>query len=98
MPGPPTETNSQLTPGPAVHTGRGKRWLAVGLNVLLPGLGLLYLARWRWALANFLVVQGIVAACFLVAEPTILEHIHWVFLILMVGSGAVAHALTKGPA
>ena len=81
--------------GSAENTRHKFVWLAVVLNCLLPGLGLAYLGRWTWALANFLIVQLIVVGC--MYEPTIVEHIHWVLLVLMVGSGSLAHrvALTE---
>lgn len=69
-------------------------WLAVVLNCLLPGLGLAYLGRWTWALVNFLLVQLLVVGCVWIGgkyEPSIVEHIHWVVMVLMVGSGSLAH-------
>ncbi len=96
MPGPNVGDNRQGSKPDVTGGRRGKRWPAVAMNVLLPGLGLAYLGKWRFAAANFIVVTLIVAVCFLIPEPTIVEHIHWVFLILLVGSGAVAHALADG--
>ena len=78
-------------------TRSGKIALAVALNCLLPGLGLAYLGKWWLAMANFLTVQLVVVGCLVVGEPTIVEHIHWVLMIVIVGSGALAHAVAKSP-
>ena len=46
-------------------------------------------------LVNFLVVQALVIGCYVANDPTIMEHIHWVFLVVIVGSGALAHGVAK---
>jgi hypothetical protein len=67
--------------------------LAVALNCLVPGLGLAYLGRWWMAFVNFLIVQAIVIGPIVAKESTIIEHIHWVLMVAIVGSGALAHGV-----
>ena len=69
--------------------------LATILNFFIPGLGLAYLGRTSLAVGNFLAVAVVLVACFVLNDPAITEHIHWVFMVLMVGSAGVAHGVAR---
>lgn len=69
--------------------------LATVLNAVLPGAGFAYLRRWKWAIINFVVVQTIIVGAVLTNEPTMVEHIHWIVLVLAVGSGSLAHTAAR---
>jgi TM2 domain-containing membrane protein YozV len=64
------------------------------LNFLLPGAGLAYLGKWRWAIINLAVVLlvGILAA-FLLPEDIFDSYIRYVALGCAGGSGALAQQL-----
>ena len=60
---------------------KNKPWLAFLLSFILPGAGLVYLKKWKHGIANFVVVIAIPLFLVLaVGEPTLVEHIHYVFL------------------
>lgn len=69
--------------------------LATVLNAALPGVGFAYLGRWKWAIINFVVVQAIIVGAVYANEPAVVEHIHWIILVLAVGSGSLAHTAAK---
>lgn len=69
--------------------------LAVAINCIVPGLGLAYLGHWRWAAINFFVVLTVLLACVWWSEPILMEHIHWVMMVLVVGSGSVARSVAE---
>ena len=79
------------------HLSHGAVILATILNGLVPGLGLAYLGRWAFAAANFIIATTVLVGCFVGQNPTIMEHIHWVFLILIVGSAGIAHGMANSP-
>ena len=71
-----------------------KPWLAFLLSFILPGAGLVYLRKWKQGIANFVVVHAILFFLFFgVGEPTLVEHIHYVFLGLAAASGGYAHGV-----
>ena len=73
-----------------------KPWLAALLNFCFPGVGLLYLRRWKSALLNFGVVQAILIGLFFgFGESTLVEHIHYVFLALAAASAGYAHGVAQ---
>jgi hypothetical protein len=88
------ESDGDVTSRHPVPT-RPKTALAVALNCLVPGSGLAYLGRWSLAIANFVIVLVVVVGCFVANDPTLMEHIHWVLMVLVVGSGALAHGVAK---
>ena len=64
-----------------------KPWLALLLNFVLPGAGLLYLPKWKQAIVNFPMVVVVPLVLFFgVADSTLVEHIHYVFLALAAAS------------
>lgn len=72
---------------------RNKSPLIAGiLNFIVPGSGLLYIGRKRDALINFLLVNvTLLILTVVVAEPTLMEHVHWLFLGLAALSAGYAH-------
>ena len=63
-----------------------KPLIAGVLNVVLPGLGLLYIGHKKGALVNFALVNtALVIFTVFFADPTIIEHVHWLFLGLAEG-------------
>ena len=70
--------------------------LAAALNFVFPGAGLAYLGRWKMAFTNLALVQGVLLVlCVGYREPTLMEHIHYVFLGLAGASAGFAHAVAK---
>lgn len=64
------------------------------LSLFLPGLGLLYLGLKRAALINFALVN--IAMILLVVvwgEPTLVEHVHYLFLGFAALSAGYAHGV-----
>jgi hypothetical protein len=73
-----------------------KPWLAFVLSFVLPGAGLAYLGKWKWAFGNLGVVLfiGIVLAFLL--EGTAAEGvIRFIGIGLSAGSGAYAEFTAK---
>ena len=68
--------------------------LATVLKAILPGVGLAYLGKWKWAVVNFVIAQAVVVGA-IYADEKLVEHIHWVVLVLVVGSGSIAHTAAK---
>jgi hypothetical protein len=97
MHSPPAEHQRDADAEPAPSTEPKNAALAVALNCLVPGLGLAYLGRWWMALANLLVGSALVFGPYFAHDPTIIEHIHWVVMVVVVGSGALAHGVAKSP-
>jgi hypothetical protein len=64
------------------------------LNFLLPGAGLAYLGKWKWAIINLAVVLliGILAA-FLLSEDIFDRYIRYVAFGCAGGSGGLAQQL-----
>ena len=72
-----------------------KKALTAGiLNFILPGLGLLYLGYRRAAAINFALVN-VILIVFTVgfADPTLIEHVHYLFLGLAALSAGYAHGV-----
>ncbi len=92
MNSPTADRDAVSTPAP--HTRQKNPIVATLLN-LCPGLGLAYLGRWGFAITNVLIAVAVFAGCYLLDDPTISEHIHWVWMVLLVGSAAAAHGLAK---
>ena len=67
-----------------------KELVAVLLNFVLPGSGLLYLGRPLEALANFAVALAIPVMWLML--PDGLESIHYALLVVSAGSAGYAHA------
>lgn len=70
-------------------------WVAAALSFILPGAGLAYLSKWGAAAINLLVAIILPAITLLAAPPEVTEHIHYLYLVIAVGSGAWAHAMAK---
>ena len=71
--------------------------LATILSFFVPGLGLALLGRWSMAAANIILATTVVAGCWFGQNPTIIEHIHWVVFVVMIGSAAIAHGVATSP-
>jgi hypothetical protein len=72
-----------------------KPWLAFVFSLLIPGAGLAYLGKWKWALLNFVLVQVPILLIVLKPIPSLNEHIHYILLALAAGSAGVAHAVAQ---
>ena len=70
-----------------------KRNLAATLSFIVPGAGLWYLGRHRWAIANILAVTGLVLSAG--GVEAIAERIHYVILTVAAGSAGLAHAVGR---
>ncbi len=71
-----------------------KPWLAFLLNFFVPGAGLLYLHRWKLALANFVAAQLVLLGlCAWQPGPDWTERSHFLLLMVMAASGGWAHAV-----
>ena len=69
--------------------------IAFILSFLLPGAGLAYLGRWKWAIINLGIVLLIgIAAAFLLSEETLYRYGHFLAIGCSGGSGGLAQALT----
>ena len=69
-------------------------WIAGVLNFVVPGLGLLCVGERKSAAVNFLLVNlCLLFAVTILADPVIVEHIHWLFLGLAAMSAGYAHAV-----
>jgi hypothetical protein len=69
--------------------------VAFTLSFLLPGAGLAYLGKWKWALINLGIVLLVgVAAAFLFSEQTLHQYGHYIAIGCSGGSGGLAQALT----
>ena len=79
---------SWLTMKQARVTRCKDKQLATILNGAFPGAGFFYLGLWKYGLINLVLAQGIMLGCFYWGEPRLLEHIHWVILVVMVGSAS----------
>jgi hypothetical protein len=68
-----------------------KPWVALLLSFLIPGAGLAYLGKWKWAIINLAVVLlvGILAA-FLLPDDIFDRYIRYVGYGCSGGSGALA--------
>jgi hypothetical protein len=65
------------------------------LSFLLPGAGLAYLGKWKWAFINLGIVLLIgVAATVLFSEETLHQYGHYIAIGCSGGSGGLAQALT----
>jgi hypothetical protein len=68
--------------------------VALTLSFLLPGAGLAYLGKWKWAFLNLGIVLLVgVAAAFLFSEETLHRYGHYIAIGCSGGSGGLAHAL-----
>lgn len=74
---------------------RDKKPLIAGiLNFTLPGLGLLYLGYKKAAIINFALVNvTLIAFTVGFADPTLIEHVHYLFLGLAALSAGYAHGV-----
>lgn len=74
---------------------KDRRPLIAGtLNFIIPGLGLLYLGCKRAALVNFVLVNALLLIfTFGLNDPTLIEHVHYVFLALAALSAGYAHGV-----
>ena len=64
------------------------KWLAMGLNFLLPGAGLAYLGLWRGALVNLAVALAVFATVSALLSPAALGEFG-----PMIGSGVAGGSL-----
>ena len=68
--------------------------VAAILSFILPGSGLLYVGYWKAALINFALVNAALLFCvFGFGDPTLIEHIHYLFLGLAALSAGYAHGV-----
>ena len=69
--------------------------VAFTLSFLLPGAGLAYLGKWKWAFINLGIVLLVgVAATFLFSEETLHQYGPYIAIGCSGGSGGLAQALT----
>lgn len=80
--------------GPKIDSRRNA-WFAAALSFILPGAGLAYLGKWGAAAINLLVAIILPAISLLAAPPEVTDHIHYLYLVIAVGSGAWGHAAAK---
>jgi len=65
------------------------------LSFLLPGAGLAYLGKWKWAFINLGIVLLVgVAATFLLSQETLHQYGHYIAIGCSGGSGGLAQVLT----
>ena len=76
-----TRHHSRELPGKA-------RQQAILFNCLFPGMGFIYLGKWKLGCINTFAGLSILVGCLLLNEPKLMEHIHWVILVVIVGSGS----------
>ena len=68
--------------------------VAFTLSFFLPGAGLAYLGKWKWAFINLGVVLLVgVAAAFLLSEEFFEQYGHYIAVGCSGGSGGLAQAL-----
>jgi len=68
--------------------------IAGTLNFIVPGAGLLYLGYFKAALINFLLVNAaLLIFTFGFGDPTLFEHVHYLFLGLAALSAGYAHGV-----
>jgi hypothetical protein len=74
---------------------KDKRPLIAGvLSFVLPGLGLLYVGYKRAAMMNFVLVNiALVVFTVFLGDPSMIEHVHWLFLGLAALSAGYAHGV-----
>jgi hypothetical protein len=71
-----------------------KPFLAFILSFLLPGAGLAYLGKWKWAIVNLVVVFGIgVALVFALSEEVYDHYIRFIAMGCAGGSGGLAQTI-----
>jgi hypothetical protein len=71
-----------------------KPWLAFTLSFLLPGAGLAYLGRWKWAAINlaFVLSIGVLGEMFL-SEDFLNHYARFIAIGLGAGSAGLAQSL-----
>jgi hypothetical protein len=80
---------------PALRTPMKKPTAAFILSFILPGAGLAYLGKWKWAFINFGVVCLVgVAAGLLLSEVTLHQYGNYIAVACSSGSAGLAQALT----
>jgi len=67
------------------------RNIAASLNFFVPGSGLWYLGKRRWAIANLFAATGILLSAGGIEVAA--ERIHYVILAVAAGSAGLAHAV-----
>jgi hypothetical protein len=68
--------------------------VAFTLSFFLPGAGLAYLGKWKWAIVNLAVVLLIgVAAAFILSDATFDQYIRYIAIGCAGGSGGLAQAM-----
>ncbi|MDB6029285.1 MAG: hypothetical protein JWM68_5508 [Verrucomicrobiales bacterium] len=73
-----------------------KPFLAFLLSFLLPGAGLAYLGKWKWAIINLSVVLGIgLLLAFILSDEVFEKCIRPIAAGLAGGSGGLAQLLAK---
>ena len=66
------------------------------LSFVIPGLGLLYIGHKTGALINFALVNlTLIVFTVFLADPTLIEHVHWLFLGLGALSAGYAHGVAS---
>ena len=71
-----------------------KPFVAFLLSFLLPGAGLAYLGKWKWAIINFILVLLVgVLAAFLLPDDIFDRYIRFIALGCSGGSGGLAQQL-----
>ncbi|HMX43064.1 MAG TPA: hypothetical protein PKB12_05040 [Elusimicrobiota bacterium] len=71
-----------------------KPWLAFTLSFLLPGAGLAYLGKWKWAAVNlgFVLSIGVLSGMFL-SEDLLNHYARFIAIGLGAGSAGLAQSL-----
>lgn len=87
-------TPDSQTANDPVQSPGGKKVVACTIaNFIVPGLGLAMLGRWGLGLVNFALANVVLGGCLKSGEPKLLEHIHWVWFVIAIGSASLAHSL-----
>jgi hypothetical protein len=70
-----------------------KPTIAAILSFVLPGAGLWYVGRRALAIANLVVATLALTACWLAGSGAVIDHIHYVALVIAAASAGLAHAV-----
>lgn len=68
--------------------------IAAFLSFVIPGAGLWYVGRRGMAIANLILATLVLAACWLAGNGTLVDHVHYVALVIAAASAGLAHAAT----
>jgi hypothetical protein len=77
----------------STHRIFAKPTIAATLSFILPGAGLWYAGRRGMAIANLVVATLALTACWLAGSGAVIDHIHYVALVIAAASAGLAHAV-----